>query len=84
MAGKWQPIRYARVSNTDRNRERQVEHVVVDRVFTDKASGKDVPRVKPLAKSPDSERPAATSLKPLPKTSSPMLPDSLFWTLQGR
>ena len=67
MAGKWQPIRYAWVSNTDRNGERQVEHVVVDRVFTDKASGKDVPRVKPL-----------------PKTSSPMLPDSLFWTLQGR
>jgi len=37
-------IGYARVSSLDQNLERQLEAVPVDRVFTDKASGKDVQR----------------------------------------
>ena len=39
-----QRIGYIRVSSFDQNPERQLEHVQVTRVFTDKASGKDVKR----------------------------------------
>ena len=39
-----QRIGYIRVSSFDQNPERQLEHVEVDRVFTDKASGKDTRR----------------------------------------
>ena len=34
-------IGYVRVSSFDQNPERQLEHVPVDRLFSDKASGKD-------------------------------------------
>jgi DNA invertase Pin-like site-specific DNA recombinase len=37
-------IGYIRVSTLDQNPERQLEHVTVDRVFTDHASGKDTER----------------------------------------
>ncbi len=39
-----QRIGYIRVSSFDQNPERQLEHVEVDRMFTDKASGKDTRR----------------------------------------
>jgi len=39
-----QRIGYIRVSTFDQNPERQLEGVQVDRIFTDKASGKDVKR----------------------------------------
>ena len=39
-----QRISYVRVSNFDENTERQLENVALDRVFTDKASGKDTLR----------------------------------------
>lgn len=39
-----QRIGYVRVSSFDQNPERQLENVTVDRVFTDKASGKDTKR----------------------------------------
>jgi DNA invertase Pin-like site-specific DNA recombinase len=39
-----QRIGYIRVSSFDQNPERQLEHVEVDRMFTDKASGKDIRR----------------------------------------
>ena len=39
-----QRIGYVRVSSFDQNPERQLEHVQVDRLFTDKASGKDTQR----------------------------------------
>ena len=42
MAG--QRIGYVRVSSFDQNPERQLEAVQADRVFTDKASGKDTHR----------------------------------------
>ena len=41
---KGQRIGYIRVSTLDQNPERQLENIQVDRVFTDKASGKDVKR----------------------------------------
>jgi DNA invertase Pin-like site-specific DNA recombinase len=41
---KGQRIGYVRVSSLDQNPERQLEQVQVDRVFTDKASGKDTHR----------------------------------------
>lgn len=41
---KGQHIGYVRVSSTDQNPERQLEGVDLDRVFTDKASGKDTQR----------------------------------------
>jgi DNA invertase Pin-like site-specific DNA recombinase len=44
-----QRIGYVRVSSLDQNPERQLEHVPVDRLFIDKASGKD-------AQCPESER----------------------------
>ncbi len=37
-------IGYVRVSSFDQNPERQLEHVQMDKVFTDKASGKDTQR----------------------------------------
>lgn len=39
-----QRIGYIRVSSFDQNPEGQLEHVQVDRLFTDKASGKDTQR----------------------------------------
>jgi DNA invertase Pin-like site-specific DNA recombinase len=39
-----QRVGYIRVSSFDQNPERQLEGVAVDRMFTDKASGKDVRR----------------------------------------
>ena len=39
-----QRISYVRVSTYDQNPERQLENVVLDRTFTDKASGKDAKR----------------------------------------
>lgn len=39
-----QRIGYVRVSSFDQNPERQLEHVEVDKVFTDRASGKDAQR----------------------------------------
>jgi DNA invertase Pin-like site-specific DNA recombinase len=39
-----QRIGYVRVSSFDQNPERQLEHVAVGKVFTDKASGKDTQR----------------------------------------
>jgi DNA invertase Pin-like site-specific DNA recombinase len=41
---KGQKIGYVRVSSFDQNPERQLEGLSVDRVFTDKASGKDTKR----------------------------------------
>ncbi len=37
-------IGYVRVSSFDQNPERQLEHVEVDKVFIDQASGKDTQR----------------------------------------
>src|ERR1700745_1549540 len=42
MAG--QRVGYIRVSSFDQNPERQLESISLDRVFTDKASGKDARR----------------------------------------
>ena len=39
-----QKIGYIRVSTADQNLERQLEGIVVDRTFIDKASGKDIKR----------------------------------------
>ena len=39
-----QRVGYVRVSSFDQNPECQLEHVHVDRLFTDKASGKDTQR----------------------------------------
>jgi DNA invertase Pin-like site-specific DNA recombinase len=44
MPGKGQRIGYVRVSSYEQNAARQLEHLDVDRVFTDKASGKDTDR----------------------------------------
>jgi DNA invertase Pin-like site-specific DNA recombinase len=41
---KGQRIGYVRVSSFDQNPERQLEQIQVDKVFTDKASGKDTRR----------------------------------------
>ncbi len=41
---KGQRIGYVRVSTTEQNTDRQLEGIPVDRMFTDKASGKDVRR----------------------------------------
>ena len=41
-----QRIGYVRVSSFDQNPERQLEQVTVDRLFTDKASGKDTQRLE--------------------------------------
>jgi DNA invertase Pin-like site-specific DNA recombinase len=44
MSGKGQRIGYVRVSSTDQNADRQLEHLHADKLFTDKASGKDTDR----------------------------------------
>jgi DNA invertase Pin-like site-specific DNA recombinase len=41
MAAKGQRVGYVRVSSYDQNEGRQLEHLEADRIFTDKASGKD-------------------------------------------
>ncbi|HCE0893365.1 TPA: recombinase family protein, partial [Escherichia coli] len=41
---KGQRIGYIRVSSVDQNPERQLEQAQVDKVFVDKASGKDIQR----------------------------------------
>jgi DNA invertase Pin-like site-specific DNA recombinase len=41
---KGQRIGYVRVSSFDQNPERQLEQIPIDKVFTDKASGKDTKR----------------------------------------
>ena len=41
---KGQRIGYVRVSSFDQNPERQLEHIQLDRIFMDKASGKDFKR----------------------------------------
>lgn len=41
-----QRIGYVRVSSFDQNPDRQLEQVTVDRLFTDKASGKDTQRLE--------------------------------------
>jgi len=44
MASQGQRIGYVRVSSFDQNADRQLEHLQAERVFTDKASGKDMDR----------------------------------------
>jgi DNA invertase Pin-like site-specific DNA recombinase len=44
MSGKGQRIGYIRVSSYDQHADRQLEQLDVDRVFTDRASGKDTER----------------------------------------
>jgi DNA invertase Pin-like site-specific DNA recombinase len=44
MAAKGHRVGYARVSTIDQNVERQLDGIELDRVFTDKASGKDTKR----------------------------------------
>lgn len=44
MAGKGQRIGYVRVSSSDQNADRQLELLHAERIFTDKASGKDIER----------------------------------------
>jgi DNA invertase Pin-like site-specific DNA recombinase len=41
---KGQRIGYVRVSTLDQNEQRQLEGQVLDRTFTDKASGRDTAR----------------------------------------
>lgn len=41
---KGQKIGYVRVSSIDQNPERQLENIQLDRIFTDKASGRDTQR----------------------------------------
>ena len=40
----WQRIGYIRVSSLDQNESRQLESEILNRVFTDKASGKNTDR----------------------------------------
>lgn len=44
--GKGEKVGYVRVSSFDQNPERQLENIKLDKVYTDKASGKDVNRPK--------------------------------------
>ena len=44
MAAKGQRIGYIRVSTYDQNADRQLDQIEVDRMFTDRASGKDTAR----------------------------------------
>jgi DNA invertase Pin-like site-specific DNA recombinase len=44
MSTKGQRIGYVRVSTLDQNTDRQLDQVAVDRVFTDRASGRDAGR----------------------------------------
>lgn len=46
---KGQDVGYIRVSTTDQNTARQLEGAALDRVFTDKASGKDRQRPQLVA-----------------------------------
>ncbi|MBV9286525.1 MAG: recombinase family protein [Hyphomicrobiales bacterium] len=46
MTSQGQRIGYVRVSGLDQNADRQREHLDADRVFTDRASGKDAERPK--------------------------------------
>ena len=46
MGAKGQRIGYVRVSTADQNVERQLDGIELDRVFTDKVSGKDTKRPK--------------------------------------
>ena len=58
---KGQRIGYVRVSSFDQNPERQLEQSQVDKVFTDKASGKDTrrPRLDTRHRAAGSSKPAA-------------------------
>ena len=47
MTGKY--LGYLRISSLDQNTERQLEGQVLDKTFTDKASGKDAQRPQLLA-----------------------------------
>ena len=42
--GKGEKVGYVRVSSFDQNPERQLENIKLDKIYTDKASGKDVNR----------------------------------------
>jgi len=42
--GKGEKVGYVRVSSFDQNPERQLENIELDKIYTDKASGKDVNR----------------------------------------
>lgn len=44
MMGKGEKVGYVRVSSFDQNPERQLENIKLDKIYTDKASGKDVNR----------------------------------------
>lgn len=44
MVGKGQRVGYVRVSSLEQNTDRQLDGIALDRVFTDKASGKDTQR----------------------------------------
>lgn len=44
MSGAGQRVGYVRVSTIDQNTARQLEGIQLDRIFTDKASGKDTQR----------------------------------------
>lgn len=44
MSGVGQRVGYVRVSTVDQNTERQLDGIELDRVYTDKASGKDTAR----------------------------------------
>lgn len=46
---KGQRVGYVRVSTLDQNTERQLDGVELDKVFTDKASGKDIKRPQLIA-----------------------------------
>jgi len=46
QAGKGKRVGYVRVSSAEQNTERQLEGVEIDKVYTDKASGKDTNRPK--------------------------------------
>ena len=48
-SGKGQVVGYIRVSSADQNTERQLDGVHLDKVFTDKASGKDTQRPQLMA-----------------------------------
>jgi DNA invertase Pin-like site-specific DNA recombinase len=49
MSGNGQRIGYVRVSSIDQNADSQLEHLHADKLFTDKASGKDTDRPQLLA-----------------------------------
>src|SRR3954447_20902327 len=61
MAGAGRRVGYIRVSTVDRNTDRQLDGVPLDRTFVDKASGQDVQRPK-LAELLASLREGATAV----------------------